>query len=59
MLIFFAQLQMLFGVMVAMAAVLFVVWIIKYRSDQMMTWMFFLFAIGFIGLIVSSVLTVS
>lgn len=54
--LFLTQLQTLFGLMVAMAAVLFIVWIIKFRQDQITTWMFFLFAIGFIGMIVSSVL---
>lgn len=54
--LFLAQLQMVFGLMIGMAAVLLVVWIIRNRPDQLTTWMFFFFAIGFIGLIISSVL---
>jgi hypothetical protein len=54
--IFLAQLQMLFVLMIGVAAVLLVVWIIRYRPEQITTWMFFFFAIGLIGLIISSVL---
>jgi len=51
-----SQLQLLFGLMVFVAAALFVVWIVMYRPEQIKTWMLFLFLIGTVGLVVSAVL---
>ena len=51
-----SQLQLLFGLMVFVAAALFVAWIVMFRPQQLKTWMLFLFILGTVGLVVSAVL---
>ena len=51
-----SQLQLLFGLMIFVAAALFVAYIVMFRPDQIKSMMLFLFLLGTVGMVVSAVL---